>query len=174
MSSNLTNIIKPVDAMFIIGHHLLTKEGFQVYEELNGMDLFGINNEQNTIEIEIKSNCYDLYKEHVKKAKKHWDYNSTYPSGPNRFYFLVNKTIVEKTFRYIKKQGWDKYGIIYYDVNSGEFDIAKKGELLHEVQFDGGLAEKPFNDFKHKRNPLFTVKNVTIKGQSLEYQIDRQ
>lgn len=151
--ANILAQIKPVDAMFLIGQKLLEKEFDNVFIEFNGMDIFGFNNNGESTEIEVKTACYDLYKEVVNKKMKHQNYKKARPFTPTRFYFFINKNLEERARRFLKKHNLS-YGLITYNPLSGDYNIAKKSDKLSEEGYQGELNAEA-DKRKHKRDKTF-------------------
>ena len=161
----MTNTRAPISRnMYIKAVSLLLREFKNVEVEHNHMDVFGFNLGGDSVEIEVKINCYDFNKEFTKPCKKAkhraYKYHAKMPLGfcPTRYYFFVPKNLAIKALSRIKKE-LPHYGLIIWDETNQQERVIRKAKKLHDKPFKGITLDFPFKDYLKHYRKLEQVQN---------------
>jgi hypothetical protein len=151
MNPDVLKTLKPLKAMFLLGHKILEDKYQSVCMEYKFMDLFGFNYNGESCEIEIKTSDYDFHKEFAKgsKVKKHDKYLNNKEFTPTFFYFMVNKPASRAALKQIELRKLP-YGLIVYDGLKGTHEVVIESQRLSEQKFVGKFNEYEGIDFRHK------------------------
>ena len=144
--------LKPVDAMFDLGKHILNKEFEFVEEEFAHMDLFGFTPNGDSCEIEIKCGQFDIYKEmsRLSKREKHKNYKKKKGFVPTRYYFFVLKPSLKTAEKFLDEYKLP-YGLLVYDSNNGTGYLVRKSERLSDLPFTGELNNYSGREYFHRK-----------------------
>lgn len=153
----------PSELPLLLGCQLLRKEFPIVKREFKLMDIWGYDPDTgHTIEIEVKCNDYDFYKEFNKPCKQDKHINYRMSAGnwqgycPTRFYFMLPRIFAPRAIEYMEHQNWwyRKYGIIAYDRNDNTCLLWKKSDCLTHKTYKGYLPIKPYSKMRYRKVKL--------------------